>query len=72
MTAQDVIDVAHTLYREAVALVLENRNASTSFVQRKLQLPHKTALVLMDLMEAQGVVSPADFKGKRQVLALAP
>jgi DNA segregation ATPase FtsK/SpoIIIE, S-DNA-T family len=57
------------LYDQAVALVCRERKASTSFVQRHLQIGYNRAARIVDRMEAQGVVSTANHVGKREVLA---
>jgi S-DNA-T family DNA segregation ATPase FtsK/SpoIIIE len=57
------------LYDQAVALVCRERKASTSFVQRHLQIGYNRAARLIEQMEAQGVVSAANHVGKREVLA---
>ncbi|MDH3240997.1 MAG: cell division protein FtsK, partial [Alphaproteobacteria bacterium] len=56
------------LYDQAVALVLRERRASTSFIQRHLQIGYNRAARIMDQMEAEGVVSQANHAGKREVL----
>jgi S-DNA-T family DNA segregation ATPase FtsK/SpoIIIE len=60
------------LYDQAVALVTRERKASTSFVQRYLQIGYNRAARLIERMEAEGVVSPANHVGKREVLAPPP
>src|SRR6476619_3408022 len=57
------------LYDQAVALVCRERKASTSFVQRHLQIGYNRAAKLIERMEAEGVVSAANHVGKREVLA---
>jgi DNA segregation ATPase FtsK/SpoIIIE, S-DNA-T family len=57
------------LYTQAVALICRERKASTSFVQRHLQIGYNRAARLIERMEADGVVSPANHVGKREVLA---
>jgi S-DNA-T family DNA segregation ATPase FtsK/SpoIIIE len=61
-----------TLYDQAVALVTRERKASTSFVQRYLQIGYNRAARLIERMEAEGVVSTANHVGKREVLAPPP
>jgi S-DNA-T family DNA segregation ATPase FtsK/SpoIIIE len=58
-----------SLYDQAVALVCRERKASTSFVQRYLQIGYNRAARLIERMEAEGVVSQANHVGKREVLA---
>ena len=60
---------ANELYDQAVALVCRERKASTSFVQRHLQIGYNRAARLIEKMEAEGVVSQANHVGKREVLA---
>ena len=56
------------LYDEAVALVAREGKASTSFVQRHLQIGYNRAARIIERMEAEGVVSKANRVGKREVL----
>jgi S-DNA-T family DNA segregation ATPase FtsK/SpoIIIE len=56
------------LYDKAVALVCRERKASTSFVQRYLQIGYNRAARLIERMEKEGVVSQANHAGKREVL----
>jgi S-DNA-T family DNA segregation ATPase FtsK/SpoIIIE len=58
-----------SLYDQAVALVCRERKASTSFVQRYLQIGYNRAARLIERMESEGVVSQANHVGKREVLA---
>ncbi len=57
------------LYDQAVALVCRERKASTSFVQRHLQIGYNRAARLIERMEAEGVISGPNHVGKREVLA---
>jgi S-DNA-T family DNA segregation ATPase FtsK/SpoIIIE len=57
------------LYDQAVALICRERKASTSFVQRHLQIGYNRAARLIERMEKEGVVSSANHVGKREVLA---
>jgi S-DNA-T family DNA segregation ATPase FtsK/SpoIIIE len=56
------------LYDQAVALVLREGKASTSFLQRHFQLGYNRAARLIEQMEKEGVVSAANHVGKREVL----
>jgi len=56
------------LYDRAVAIVARDRKASTSYIQRQLQIGYNRAANLIDRMEKEGVVSPANHVGKREVL----
>jgi len=60
------------LYDRAVALVTREKKASTSFVQRHLQIGYNKAAGLMERMEQEGVVSQSNHVGKREVLAPPP
>lgn len=57
------------LYDQAVALVCRERKASTSFIQRHLQIGYNRAARIMERMEKEGVVGAANHVGKREVLA---
>ena len=65
-------DSEDELYDKAVAYVLESRRASISSVQRQLRIGYNRAARLIEEMEAQGVVSPPEHNGQREVLAPAP
>ena len=56
------------LYQNAVEIVKSERKASTSFLQRKLQIGYNRAARIMDMMENEGIVSKANHVGKRAVL----
>jgi S-DNA-T family DNA segregation ATPase FtsK/SpoIIIE len=60
------------LYDRAVALVCHERKASTSFVQRHLQIGYNRAARIIEQMEAEGVISAANRVGKREVLVQRP
>ena len=57
------------LYDKAVALVCREGKASTSFVQRHLQIGYNRAARIIEKMEKEGVISQADRVGRREVLA---
>ncbi|WP_193366825.1 DNA translocase FtsK [Pelagibius marinus] len=56
------------LYDRAVQVVLQHRKASTSFVQRHLQIGYNRAARIIERMEAEGLISAANHVGKREVL----
>ena len=56
------------LYNAAVDLIKSEGKASTSFLQRKLQIGYNRAARIMDMMEQEGIVSKANHVGKRDVL----
>ena len=56
------------LYNDALNLILSEKKASTSFLQRKLQIGYNRAARIIDMMEDEGVVSKANHVGKREVL----
>ena len=56
------------LYETALEIVKSERKASTSFLQRKLQIGYNRAARIIDMMEEKGIVSKANHVGKREVL----
>ncbi len=56
------------LYNEALEIIKSERKASTSFLQRKLQIGYNRAARIIDQMELNGEVSKANHVGKREVL----
>ncbi|MBI2586324.1 MAG: cell division protein FtsK, partial [Rhodospirillales bacterium] len=56
------------LYDEAVALISREGKASTSFIQRHLQIGYNRAARIIEQMETEGLVSPANRVGRREVL----
>ena len=56
------------LYDQAVAIVLQDRKCSTSYIQRKLAIGYNKAARLVEQMEEEGLVSPANHVGKRDIL----
>mgnify|MGYP001309067201 CR=1 FL=1 len=56
------------LYQAAVDIIKSEGKASTSFLQRKLQIGYNRAARIIDMMEAEGIVSKANHVGKRDVL----
>ena len=56
------------LYQSALEIIRSEGKASTSFLQRKLQIGYNRAARIIDMMEADGMVSKANHVGKRDVL----
>ena len=56
------------LYQTAVEIIKSEGKASTSFLQRKLQIGYNRAARIIDMMEEEGIVSKANHVGKRDVL----
>ncbi|NNE41621.1 MAG: hypothetical protein HKN14_11980 [Marinicaulis sp.] len=56
------------LYDRAVAVVLRDRKASTSYVQRRLKIGYNRAATLIEQMEEEGIISSANHAGKREIL----
>ena len=56
------------LYQQAIAVVVQEGKASTSFIQRHLKIGYNKAATLIERMERDGVVTPATATGKREVL----
>jgi len=56
------------LYAQAVAVVMRDRKASTSYIQRRLQIGYNRAASLMERMEKEGIVGQANHAGKREIL----
>jgi S-DNA-T family DNA segregation ATPase FtsK/SpoIIIE len=56
------------LYDQAVACVLRDKRASTSYIQRRLQIGYNRAASLMERMEKENIVSPPNHAGKRTIL----
>ena len=67
-TSENGSDQLDDLYETALEIVRSERKASTSFLQRKLQIGYNRAARIMDVMEEKGIVSKANHVGKREVL----
>ena len=61
-------DAQDDLYEQALEIIRSEGKASTSFLQRKLQIGYNRAARIIDMMEAEGIVSKANHVGKRDVL----
>lgn len=59
------------LFDRAVAIVVRDRKASTSYLQRRLSIGYNRAADLIERMEAEGLISAANHAGKREILAAA-
>jgi S-DNA-T family DNA segregation ATPase FtsK/SpoIIIE len=59
---------ATDLYRQAVQIVTRDKKASTSYIQRRLQIGYNRAASLMERMEQEGIVGQANHAGKREIL----
>ncbi len=57
-----------TLYDQALAIVVETRTASTTYLQRKLKIGYARAASLMDELESKGVISPQEGAKPRRIL----
>ena len=61
-------DGEDAIYDQAVAIVVNDRKCSTSYIQRKLAIGYNKAARIVEQMEDQGLVSPANHVGKREIL----
>lgn len=61
-------DESGDLYDRAVAIVLRDGKCSTSYIQRRLSVGYNKAASLVEKMEQEGVVGPANHAGKREIL----
>ncbi|MPZ58114.1 MAG: cell division protein FtsK [Rhizobiales bacterium] len=59
---------ATDLYQQAVQIVLRDKKASTSYIQRRLQIGYNRAASIMERMENEGVVGQPNHAGKREIL----
>jgi S-DNA-T family DNA segregation ATPase FtsK/SpoIIIE len=65
-------DGEDALYDTAVQIVIKDRKCSTSYIQRKLAIGYNKAARLVEQMEEEGLVSPANHVGKREILVPEP
>ena len=61
-------DESNDLYDKAVAIVLRDRKASTSYIQRRLSIGYNRAASIIERMENEGLVGTANHAGKREIL----
>jgi S-DNA-T family DNA segregation ATPase FtsK/SpoIIIE len=59
---------ATDLYQQAVQIVMRDKKASTSYIQRRLQVGYNRAASIMERMEHEGIVGQANHAGKREIL----
>ena len=59
---------SNDLYDSAVAIVIRDKKASTSYVQRRLSIGYNRAASIIERMEEEGVISAANHAGKREIL----
>ena len=64
MAAED----GNELYDQAVKIMLRDKKCSTSYIQRRLQIGYNRAASLVERMEKEGLVGPANHVGKREIL----
>jgi S-DNA-T family DNA segregation ATPase FtsK/SpoIIIE len=62
-------DDADDLYDRAVKVVLRDKKCSTSYIQRRLSIGYNRAASLVERMEKEGLVGPANHVGKRSIIA---
>ncbi|HEY8593932.1 MAG TPA: DNA translocase FtsK [Devosiaceae bacterium] len=68
MPGQDFGGSGDELYDKAVNIVLNDKKASTSYIQRRLSIGYNRAATLIERMEHEGVISPPNHAGKREIL----
>jgi S-DNA-T family DNA segregation ATPase FtsK/SpoIIIE len=64
----DPDDESNDLYDRAVAIVIRDKKASTSYVQRRLSIGYNRAASIIERMEEEGIISRANHAGKREIL----
>jgi S-DNA-T family DNA segregation ATPase FtsK/SpoIIIE len=70
-TNETVTDFDDDLFEQAVQIVLEGKQASVSFLQRRLRIGYTRAARLIDMMEARGYVGPYEGSKPRELLITA-
>lgn len=58
------------LYAQGLAIVLRDKRASTSYLQRRLKIGYNRAATLIEQLEEEGIISPPNHAGRREILAL--
>lgn len=59
-----------SLYKQSVAIIKRDRKVSTSYIQRCLRIGYNRAAIIIERMESEGIVSPPNHSGKREILIL--
>ena len=59
---------SNDIYDQAVAVILRDRKVSTSYIQRRLGIGYNRAASLIERMEQEGLIGPANHAGKREIL----
>lgn len=57
-----------SLYKQAIGIIKRDRKVSTSYIQRCLRIGYNRAAILIEKMEADGIISPPNHSGKREIL----
>jgi S-DNA-T family DNA segregation ATPase FtsK/SpoIIIE len=68
MFEEEESEADRALYQQAKDFVIRDNKASTSYVQRRLKIGYNRAARIIEKMEAEGIVGPANAVGKREVL----
>jgi len=56
------------LYQQAIKIVIDEKRPTTSYIQRRLKIGYNKAASLIEQMENDGIISPANSQGKREIL----
>ena len=62
-------DEEDDLFSQAIAIVVRDQRASTSYLQRRLKIGYNKAAGVIDRLEEEGIISAPNHAGKREVLA---
>ncbi|MBT9371812.1 DNA translocase FtsK [Rhizobium sp. CSW-27] len=68
-TPMGAADDSDDLYEKAVKVVMKDRKCSTSYIQRRLSIGYNRAASLVERMEQEGLVGPANHVGKREIIS---
>ena len=63
----NIITIKDQLYIKAKSIVIRDKNCSTSYLQRKLEIGYNRAGVIMEQLEQNGIVSPPNKDGIRKI-----